>query len=372
MGIKKFILFENVKIVNGSKNSGVIDLQRESVYQLPISIEAFVRVCLGKSIKEIYKYYSGEIDIAKNYLKFLLKHELCCFVENAERFPKLSEYWNSPFEITNGILDIDEKLDVPSIIKAMSDIIIPYLSLRVYKIHEIDYIKELIFMLDEKIHVGYTIYLPYNKLINDDVVKLVLNSTKCYSLIFYNAPSTNRIESSIINKDISITSEKISSHLDCGKINDYINPNIKTFMESLQFNSCLNRKIAIDVNGDIKNCPSMPETFGNIRDTTLKEALEKRGFKKYWTINKDKIHVCKDCEFRYICTDCRAYIEAPEDILSKPLKCGYNPYTGEWSEWSTNPIKQKAIKYYEMEGLVAGRLVRLKNDVHLGKDHSLV
>ncbi|NIG32274.1 grasp-with-spasm system SPASM domain peptide maturase, partial [Enterobacter sp. Ap-916] len=33
---------------------------------------------------------------------------------------------------------------------------------------------------------------------------------------------------------------------------------------------------------------------------------------------------------------------------SKPLKCGYNPYTGEWEEWSINPLKQKAIKYYGM------------------------
>lgn len=47
-----------------------------------------------------------------------------------------------------------------------------------------------------------------------------------------------------------------------------------------------------------------------------------------------------------ICTDCRAYVEDPEDILSKPLKCGYNPYTAEWSEWSSNPLKQKTINFY--------------------------
>jgi hypothetical protein len=62
--------------------------------------------------------------------------------------------------------------------------------------------------------------------------------------------------------------------------------------------------------------------------------------------------VCKDCEFRYICTDCRAYLEDPYNEYSKPLKCGYDPYTGEWSEWSTNPLKQAAIKYYGMEETV--------------------
>ena len=73
---------------------------------------------------------------------------------------------------------------------------------------------------------------------------------------------------------------------------------------------------------------------------------------------KDKEEkVCKDCEFRYICTDCRAYTEKThtnEEGLdtSKPLKCGYNPYTGEWEEWSTNPLKQKAIQFYGMQDLI--------------------
>ncbi|MFM2392225.1 MAG: hypothetical protein RLZZ546_202 [Bacteroidota bacterium] len=127
--------------------------------------------------------------------------------------------------------------------------------------------------------------------------------------------------------------EEIVSEKSCGLIDPSLFViNMKTYTESLHHNSCLNRKISIDTEGNIKNCPSMSESFGNIRNTTLAEAIELPQFKKYWDINKDMIHVCKDCEFRYICTDCRAYVEDPDDILSKPLKCGYNPYTGEWSD----------------------------------------
>lgn len=139
----------------------------------------------------------------------------------------------------------------------------------------------------------------------------------------------------------------------CGIVSpSYFALNSTAYLESIHHNSCLNRKISIDMDGNIKNCPSMSESFGNIQDTTLAEAIEKPGFKKYWDINKDKIHVCKDCEFRYVCTDCRAYVEDPDDILSKPLKCGYNPYTGVWEEWSTHPMKQKAIDYYGMRDMV--------------------
>jgi len=90
----------------------------------------------------------------------------------------------------------------------------------------------------------------------------------------------------------------------------------------------------------------MSKSYGNIKDTSLEEALNKKGFKDLWNINKDKIKVCQDCEFRHICTDCRAYIENPNDIYSKPLKCGYDPYTSTWKKWSTNPLKKEAVVYY--------------------------
>lgn len=61
--------------------------------------------------------------------------------------------------------------------------------------------------------------------------------------------------------------------------------------------------------------------------TSLRQALEKENFKDVWSISKSRIKVCKDCEFRHICTDCRAYIDDPNDIYSKPLKCGYDPYS---------------------------------------------
>jgi len=40
--------------------------------------------------------------------------------------------------------------------------------------------------------------------------------------------------------------------------------------------------------------------------------------------------VCQDCEFRHICTDCRAFIKDSNNIYSQPAKCGYNPYIAKW------------------------------------------
>ena len=95
------------------------------------------------------------------------------------------------------------------------------------------------------------------------------------SLSVFNAPE---------NKNVHISSEGMGSILfsksmitdksHCGQIiSDAFIINIKTFTEAQQHNTCLNRKISIDTEGYIRNCPSMKEHYGNIKDTTLQEAL---------------------------------------------------------------------------------------------------
>jgi len=49
------------------------------------------------------------------------------------------------------------------------------------------------------------------------------------------------------------------------------------------------------------------------------------------SITKDQVAVCRDCEFRYVCTDCRAYTQDADDPYSKPAKCTYDPYTATWA-----------------------------------------
>ncbi len=74
----------------------------------------------------------------------------------------------------------------------------------------------------------------------------------------------------------------------------------------------------------------MKNNYGNIKNLAISDVLNNHEFNKLWRINKDKINVCKDCEFRYICHDCRAYITEENNIYSKPLKCKYDPYKTVW------------------------------------------
>ncbi|MCJ7934915.1 MAG: grasp-with-spasm system SPASM domain peptide maturase [Chryseobacterium sp.] len=180
------------------------------------------------------------------------------------------------------------------------------------------------------------------------------NTVRIYSLIFYHcskppfkAKEEYRFKLHFLEDDLKISA--------CGKVElKYFNTNLPKVLEAINHNSCLHKKIGIDKNGNIKNCPLMPESFGNIQHHSLEDAITQPGFQKYWNITKDHIEVCKDCEFRYVCTDCRAYTERNHCNnnglnLSKPLKCGYDPYTGEWKDWAENPLKREVIHYYDAE-----------------------
>jgi len=236
-----------------------------------------------------------------------------------------------------------------------------YIQLRFFKTINLSIVKEIIQYLNnvKSRIVSIDFIIPYyESFMLEDLNLLLKQNSRIHSIIVYNSPYNKSYES--VNKEMGyllLLKRNIFNEKHCGIINsEYFYSNINLFTESLNHNTCLNRKISIDKDGNIKNCPSMSQSFGNIKDTSLEDALNHPDFKKYWNINKDQIEVCKDCEFRHICTDCRTYTERShfdgEIDLSKPLKCGYNPYTNEWSEWSTNPLKQKAIEYYGMQELI--------------------
>jgi SPASM domain peptide maturase of grasp-with-spasm system len=195
---------------------------------------------------------------------------------------------------------------------------------------------------------AFEILLPWNNYNPEALTDLAEQNPKLRILQCFNAPEAMEIRQQKNGfGSISTIRENITSAAHCGVIHPSLfSVNTETYTESLAHNSCLNRKISIDTEGNIKNCPSMNESFGNIEDTTLLEAIHNPAFKKYWNITKDEITKCKDCEFRHICTDCRAFVGTPGDRYAAPLKCGYDPYTCVWETWSDHPLKQQAVAHY--------------------------
>ncbi len=359
MKASNFILFSDCIPVKGISRSIICDTMNNKYFYIPNGLYEILEKYNGKTIQSVKKKFNHEYDeIIDEYFTFLFDNRLVFFNSNPELFPKINLQWTSSSPITNSIIDFGAGThDYKDIISQIEALKCSYIQLRFYQITNLYLIKEIIQYLNYKKSriISIDFIFPYYENLDMVEVNMLLDqNTRIHSIIIYNSPSDQSFEA--VNKKmgyLSLLKRNILNEKHCGIINtEYFYSNINLFTESLNHNSCLNRKISIDKDGNIKNCPSMAQSFGNVKDTTLEEALNHPDFKKYWNISKDQIEVCKDCEFRYICTDCRAYIEEPNNKYSKPLKCGYNPYTNVWEEWSTNPLKQRTVEYYRMQDLV--------------------
>ncbi|SDF26350.1 grasp-with-spasm system SPASM domain peptide maturase [Cellulophaga baltica] len=356
------LLYSNCIPVKGAKKSIVFDLQNQTFFNIPNDLYNILKDHRGKSIEEIKSVYDNKYDnIIDNYFKILIKNNVAFFTITPELFPEIKLNFFNPFEITNAIVDIgiSSSYNINKVFLQLSELHCKYIQIRIFRDSDEKDLRSILNYFNEikSNTIGLDLFIPYNEGLEELYHLLFEDYPRLNSIIVYSSPYKKNIIPKGHSKYLIYTSLSINSEKHCGLIDKSLfSINMKNFSEAQSFNSCLNGKISIDKNGEIKNCPSIQNSFGNINDISLKDTLKFPDFKKYWKTTKNQIDVCKDCEFRYVCTDCRAYTDRAnfdgEIDLSKPLKCGYDPYTNEWQEWSNNPLKQDAIKYYNMQEFI--------------------
>ncbi|MFC4632846.1 grasp-with-spasm system SPASM domain peptide maturase [Dokdonia ponticola] len=358
---KYVCLFASCLLTKGENRALLSDTQRGTFELIPNDMVNFLEHTQHHSIGNIFTMYGeSNKDILESYIDFLLRDEYIFLTdeETREHFTPLKKQWKSPHIISNAIIDISSYSDTATyydtVIKQLDTLRCQALQIRSYTVLTIDQITHLVTSITDTCIESIELYTPYAEPLTPQTLNnLFYEHTKMATIILHSAPYTNDIEIVKGLSTIHFTEETLASEQCCGIVSKkYFNPSKDMFMESQFHNTCLNRKISVDKDGFIKNCPSMRSHYGHCSQHTLQEVVLTEKFKALGNITKDQISICKTCEFRHVCTDCRAYTEDPSDMYSKPLKCGYNPITNEWEEWSTNPLKQKAITHYGLHQLV--------------------
>lgn len=351
MNKRIFKLFANCVAVKGAAMATICDLQRGKVYAIPLDFIEFLEKTEANESLEVFNSYSKEDqETISEYYAFLEENELGFWTDEPKNYPELNMHWETPEHINNAILEL-EKLsykDIEKIAIALKKLLCKFIEIRFYKDADLGRLQLFMEFLKGSMIRSCTVYLPYTEEFDLDKTENLLNQYPRITSIILHTIRDKEVK--VANPQIRLITHKIDNRTHCGIIDPKLFAvNIPVFTESINFNSCLNKKIAIDQHGNIKNCPSMASNYGNINNTNIVDIARSKSFQQLWSITKDQINVCKDCEFRYVCTDCRAYLEDPKNILSKPLKCGYDPYKGVWENWSTNPLKQKVKEYYQMK-----------------------
>lgn len=348
--IKTFKLFSNCILVKGAKRQIICDLQKNTFYFIPLDLFNYLSDSTSISENEVYDG-NEKIQLINDYSNYLISNELGFYCTNPESFPDLEVKWDYPGHISNSIIELksDSNYNLLELFAQLEELGCQFLEIRFYDVIDLKHFQEIIELTNDSKFLNLDVLMRYNPLISiDEIEKLINQFGRIGRLLIFDVPKTLKFINNSRASKISVTELFFKDNQCCGQVSvEYFVSNIEMYMESKLYNNCLNRKISINSNGEIKNCPSTKGNFGNIKKVKLRNVINNEKFKTYWNINKDQISVCKDCEFRYICPDCRAFREDPDDIYSKPLKCGYNPYTTEWESWSTNPLKQKGKEYYK-------------------------
>ncbi len=305
-----FQLYPDCKIVKGKVRDAVYDLTRNSIYIIPHKLSECI------SDDNIVHFGKLPTDERQAFLNFLSDNELGRFNMPEEVLPIYDEFIN-PSRISNAIIDIGkDNLPLQKISIELSELVCESVFLRfIYKV-PFEYIlassKYFISQSMSSIEIG----IQYEDGVEEDIGSLIRDIPLCTRIIIVNSPfiktdtSAYGISIRYINKDYTCC----DSHKYDFSV--FSNANLGLYLESQKFNNCLNRKIAIDQYGNIKNCPGFANTFGNVNDISLSEVVENHEFRKFWNKNIDVVEKCRDCELRYACQHC---------VFDKN-GCSYNVY----------------------------------------------
>ena len=358
---KYVLVFPDCVPVKGSRVSAIYDLTRRSISTFPSEYYPLFEWFRTQRLGEILSEFSPE-DRANvlDLLEFLLGNEYAMMVDGFDRFPQIPTSFHEPGLINNAIIDVrSQHHDYRQIVEALDRLGCQHLQVRSYsRLFGLRHLAELAGLCrGTSIQSLEGILHHEPELSDDDYVRTVSANRILPGLIVHSAEADKTIRvdygtggssAQLIAVEIRMTKGRIESCLDCGTISrgELLAPSTRTTNELRLFNGCLNRKISIDEDGCVRNCPAMGTSFGHHRSTSLAEVALSSAFQRAWRVRKDDIQVCRDCPYRYACTDCRAFLQDPEALNSKPLKCGYDPYTDSWTEWRARPHAEDTLGRY--------------------------
>lgn len=106
----------------------------------------------------------------------------------------------------------------------------------------------------------------------------------------------------------------------------------RDFFLRQRYNTCLYGSLAVSSAKDVRPCPMITDQqLGTLAQESLHRVLSSRHLDRYWRYTKEKVPICRNCEFRYACSDCSVIELAMENRAElRRAICTYEPAQGQW------------------------------------------
>ncbi len=316
-------LIGNCVLVKGIKRSAIYHLFNCKIFLIP---------------NELYFLFKEEFyidEISKKYLKLfkhLERHDLfyhCYGLNNFNNFKIINPKYSSASGFYSAYIQFPSINRLQKIIEKLDNENCKYYKILIENYYEIELLTDIMMLFNDSLANSIELSIVYDKNYHvKKYEKLMDNFARLHIIHMYKSP-VNKIDKFELNGNIQFINQMTYEFQE----DDYIgasnsfNVNYYLYAESLKYNNYFNRKIFIDMGGNIKRTFSETISFGNIFNINLKNIYTNQSFKKYWNIKKDDVAMCKDCEFRYACVDHRIPIKVKNKTWYFKDKCNYSPYT---------------------------------------------
>lgn len=342
-------IYASVQATKGITRLLVVDYAHDFVYYLPLEYYDIFELLKHKSINSIQDSLDDKVsrDNFDSFINFVIDNRLGFKTETPESFPDISEdLFGDNKEIFDSIIEIGNESNLKDIFSFCTQIAeLGCQEIEIWIVSECVSTMILQALCNQLTVLGFSyiaIHLPYcpDYGTTELLLRTLIENTPALKKVYaYNAPINKRIDvvkqspniPSVSLGELFFIKKNFEGGKECGKINftslDFSGHWVCNQLK--KFNGCLYKKISLNRNGYLMNCPLMEHDYGHISKHSVKEISNDETFKFWGKINKDQISECKVCEYRYNCCDCRA-IRKSKDIYSKPLKCSYNPNLNIW------------------------------------------
>lgn len=325
--MKNYILKwnEQILLVEGYNRTCLYDLPRGQYKLVDKEIRSLIDRIEGRNLSEIKLTLT---DMELDWIDFLLADEYLLQIPAnlIDCFPKINLTFESPSIITSAIiLDSDSVLSTLKFLKTLN---CRHVLIRVKDEKELDSILNNHLQKTNFQCVDFQI-MKLN--IDIEELKLMLDGWSVVGdVTIVNHSEFEKVSLNNHFTFIKNHSERIRGN--SFKPSFYMS--IESYTESLQKNLYYNQKLFFFKN-EIYLTEDCNESIGNIEkiDQNSFERNLKNSANGFWSITKEKITVCKVCEFRRMCADRRIPKRVNnENLFYLEHECTYNPFISLWAD----------------------------------------
>jgi len=273
--------------VKGAARSIICDTQRDTYKFIPNDLYDFIHDCEKHSLADVINKYDAESKITlESYIAFLIENEFAFTTNTPGLFPQVNHDFIVAEEINNAILDFsnDTIYDIEKAIAELEQLGCKSIQLRFFNNPSFDFLTKLVRLFDNTSFNTIEFLLSQSfEITKANLESLITQEKRVSTIYLFNSDKNEVIDySSNVMKKIFFLTQAISGPDDCGCISPtYFVPSVSHIAESRSYNNCLNKIIAIDSSGLIKNCPSMKESYGHINNTTPKTVIQLKQFHRF-------------------------------------------------------------------------------------------